>query len=156
LFIYLHESSSKMKPLFQRITSNPYQSAKNQPDPFCPSQGKILYAGEPGMSGFFMTESSFATTGADAQMIFEGLQVGARAGTYRPALGVYQVIGDTEGAVSSALANPQFGAGKLEQVFLENWQTKVIKIDEIKLINTNARVWTPPASKSPPPPPPPA
>jgi hypothetical protein len=34
LFTYLHKSSSKMKPLFQRITSKPYQSDKNQPDPF--------------------------------------------------------------------------------------------------------------------------
>jgi hypothetical protein len=36
LFTYLHESSSKMKPLFQRITSKQYQSDKNQPDPFAP------------------------------------------------------------------------------------------------------------------------
>jgi hypothetical protein len=33
VFTYLHESSSKMKPLFQRITSEPYQSGKKRPAP---------------------------------------------------------------------------------------------------------------------------
>jgi hypothetical protein len=34
LFTYLHESSSKMKPLFQRITSKPYQGEKKRLAPF--------------------------------------------------------------------------------------------------------------------------
>ena len=84
--------------------------------------GTSVYAGEPGVSGFFTTAEAAASVGNDATALNEGLQVAPRAGLYRPGLTEFRLTQDVQAARSTALANPQFGAGGLEQCFIPNWE----------------------------------
>lgn len=59
-----------------------------------------------------------ASVGNDAQALNEGLQIAPRAGLYRPGLTAFRLTQDVQAARSVALANPQFGAGGLEQFFI--------------------------------------
>jgi len=84
--------------------------------------GTSVYAGEPGVSGFFTTSEVAASVGDDATALNEGLQVAPRAGTYRPFLTEFRLTQDVEAARSTTLANPQFGAGGFEQCYIPNWE----------------------------------
>ncbi len=84
-------------------------------------KGTIVYAGEPGASGFFTTSSAFSRTGNDATAIFEGLQVASYQGAYRPGITAFVVTRDTAAAFAIARANPQFGAGGLPQIYIPNF-----------------------------------
>jgi hypothetical protein len=81
-------------------------------------KGTIVYAGEPGMTGFATTENGMLAAGTDATAFNEGLQIGPRAGLYRPGVTVYEVLEDTPGAYSEALANAQHGPGGFPQLYI--------------------------------------
>jgi hypothetical protein len=83
--------------------------------------GTTVYAGEPGVSGFFASSAAAASVGNDATALNEGLQVAPRAGLYRPGLTEFRLTQDVDAAQSTALANPQFGAGGLQQYYIPNW-----------------------------------
>ena len=83
--------------------------------------GTSVYAGEPGVSGFFTSADAAASVGNDATALNEGLQIAPRAGMYRPGLTEFRLTQDVGVARSTALANPQFGAGGLEQYYIPNW-----------------------------------
>lgn len=85
-------------------------------------KGTIVYAGEPGVSGFFTTADAALKVGVDATRLNEGLQIAPRQGMYRPGLTAYEVTVDTRAAYGIAKANTQFGAGGLPQLFIPNWQ----------------------------------
>ncbi|MGH8493138.1 MAG: hemagglutinin repeat-containing protein [Moraxellaceae bacterium] len=89
-------------------------------------KGTVLYAGEPGFSGFFTTESGFLRSGGDATRLFEGLQVPPRVSAsgvseFRPGVGAFVVTEDVTAAFGIVRANPQYGAGGLPQVVIPNW-----------------------------------
>jgi hypothetical protein len=83
--------------------------------------GTKVYAGEPGVSGFFTSEGVAESVGNDATALNEGLQIVSRTGMYRPGLTEFTLTQDVQAARSIALANPQYGAGGLEQFFIPNW-----------------------------------
>ena len=84
-------------------------------------KGTVLYAGEPGVSGFFTSEAVARSVGHDATALNEGLQIAPRAGWYRPGLTSFNLTQDVVAGHALALANPQFGAGGLEQYYIPNW-----------------------------------
>lgn len=102
-------------------------------------EGTVIYAGEPGITGFATTRSAFARTGNDAQRIFEGLQVGPKLRSYRPGMTEYVVIQDTPAAFGIVRANTQFGAGELPQLYIENLTAVTRPTISYPLINRAAR-----------------
>jgi hypothetical protein len=100
--------------------------------------GTILYAGTPGVSGFFTTGKSIARSGQDATVLFQGLQTAPQAstGAFRPAATAFEVVEDTPAAFGIVRANPQWGAGGYPQVYVPEWQSKLRPVFEIPLKNT--------------------
>ena len=96
-------------------------------------KGTILYAGEPGLSGFFTTESAFRRAGTDAQAIFEGLQVKPRDGMYRPTLTKFIITQDTPAAFGIVRNNPQFGPGGLPQIYIANFSEVIQSVESYSL-----------------------
>jgi RHS repeat-associated protein len=99
--------------------------------------GTVVYAGTPGVSGFFTTSKSIARSGNDAIALFEGLQVAPQASTkaYRPAVTAFIVMQDTPAAFGIVRANPQFGAGGYPQLFIPAWSSDLKPVFEIPLTN---------------------
>src|SRR5205085_11100174 len=77
--------------------------------------------GEPGMTGFVTTENGMLAAGTDATAFHEGLQVGPRAGLYRPGVTAYEVLEDAPAAYSEAVANPQHGPGGFPQLYIPEY-----------------------------------
>jgi hypothetical protein len=100
--------------------------------------GTLLYAGTPGVSGFFTTAKSVARSGQDATVLFQGLQTAPQAstGAYRPAVTAFEVVEDAPGAFGIVRANPQWGVGGYPQVYVPDWQSKLRPVFEIPLTNT--------------------
>jgi hypothetical protein len=69
-------------------------------------------------SGFAVPESEVTAASGSARTLFEGLQVRPWNGTYRDQVTMLRATRDVRVAVSYALANPQYGAGGLRQVFV--------------------------------------
>ncbi len=103
-------------------------------------EGTVIYAGEPGASGFFTTSGAFRRTGNDAQAVFEGLQVGARDGLYRPGLTEFVVTQDTRAAFGIVRQNSQFGPGGLPQIYIENFFSVTRSTVSYPLTNRAARL----------------
>jgi hypothetical protein len=104
--------------------------------------GQIIYAGEPGVSGFFVDPADVHRAGGDAAALFQRLQVKPHdALGYRPRVVGYEVISETDVASSRALANPQFGVGGAKQYFVSDWQGSLRRRDDltIPLHNTNPK-----------------
>lgn len=81
-------------------------------------QGIIVYAGEPGLSGFMTTESAIRRSGMDATSLFGGLQVPPRNGLYRNGVTAYEVVEDIPAAMARTLANNQISRGGLPQLYV--------------------------------------
>lgn len=86
------------------------------------AKGTRVHAGEPGVSGFFASDSAAASVGHDATALNQGLQIAPRNGAFRPGLTEFELTSDVTVGRSIASANPQFGPGGLEQFYLPNWQ----------------------------------
>ncbi|MDR3503548.1 MAG: pre-toxin TG domain-containing protein, partial [Legionella sp.] len=84
-------------------------------------KGTIVYAGEPGVTGFFTTSSAIRRSKLDATALFEGLQVSPRNGLYRPGVTAFEIIEDTPVAFGITRANPQYGVGGLPQLYIPNY-----------------------------------
>lgn len=86
--------------------------------------GDRIAFGLPGVSGFGADPHVLAATGAHAGRYFGGLQAAPRRlehvvpPTVRPEVGIYTFTQDTKVATSLARANPHFGRGGLEQVYV--------------------------------------
>ncbi|CAM4430264.1 MAG: hypothetical protein LEGION0403_FIIPPAGN_02215 [Legionella sp.] len=74
-------------------------------------KGTIVYAGEPGVTGFFTTSSAIRRSKLDATALFECLQVSPRNGLYRPSVTAFEIIEDTLAAFGITRANPKYGVG---------------------------------------------
>ena len=86
------------------------------------AKGTRVHAGEPGVSGFFASDSAAASVGHDATALNQGLQIAPRNGAFRPGLTEFELTSDVTVGRSIASANPQFGPGGLEQFYIPNWQ----------------------------------
>ncbi|WP_226668912.1 ribonuclease YeeF family protein [Metabacillus litoralis] len=117
------------------------------------TKGTILYAGEPFPSGYFSTKEAIMGSGKDATKLFKGVQVkpfyqkGMSNAIYRDTMGAYQLNIDLIGANGLAKANPQFGEGGLEQIFMADFNELIhnkfitrIKDGEIKLSNNTISI----------------
>jgi hypothetical protein len=93
--------------------------------------GKVIYAGEPNPTGYLTTKSGIDRVGNDATKIFEGLQVkpfykeGMDNAIYRNTMMAYEPTVELDGVFGIAKANPQFGTGKLPQIFIDNFNELV-------------------------------
>lgn len=81
-------------------------------------KGTIIYAGEPGVTGFFTTSSAIRRTDLDATALFEGLQVAPRNGLYRPGVTAFEILEDTPAAFGITRANTRYGEGGLPQIYI--------------------------------------
>jgi hypothetical protein len=81
-------------------------------------KGTMVYAGEPGVTGFFTTSSAIRRTDLDATALFEGLQVSPRNGLYRPGVTAFEILEDTPAAFGITRANPKHGKGGLPQLYI--------------------------------------
>ena len=92
-------------------------------------KGKIIYGGVPGQSNFYTTESAIHRSGGSASNLFQGLQVefSPKHGGYRSKVMAYEVMDDVPAAFGRALANPDYGRGRLPQIVLENFSPEVLK-----------------------------
>ena len=80
--------------------------------------------GEPGQSNFYTTDSVMNIAGDDATQLYQGIQVGK--GSYpqfRAGMTQYEVMQDMTVGYSKALANPQFGIGGFDQLFIPNYES---------------------------------
>lgn len=85
-------------------------------------KGTTIFAGEPGLSGFFTTQSAIRRTDFDATALFEGLQVPPRQGLFRPGVTAFEVLEDTPAAFWITRANSQFGSGGWPQIFVPDFE----------------------------------
>ena len=102
-------------------------------------KGQIIYAGEPGATGFFAAEDDVIGANFDATKIFQGLQVAPRNGIYRPAMKAYEVLEDTEVAMGRALANPQYGEGGFTQYYISDFKKVTKPLKSYSLSNTTIK-----------------
>ncbi|WP_109077890.1 RHS repeat-associated core domain-containing protein [Aggregatibacter kilianii] len=97
-------------------------------------EGTRLIGGRPGQSQYYTTESGFKASGGNKTQLWEGLQVEPHpVHGYRGQFGVYEVTSPTRVATASTLANPQYGAGGLPQVFMPEFRTNLRLIEVINL-----------------------
>lgn len=97
-------------------------------------KGKRVLKGEPGDSGFFVTENALKKAGGKKEALWQGVQVSPHPEKgYRRKVGIYEVVEDTPGAFGRATANPQHGSGGLQQIYIPPENQKLKKIGEIEL-----------------------
>lgn len=103
-------------------------------------KGDILYRGEPNGTGYFTTLDAVESSGRNAQTLFEGLQVQPHEiYGYRGQVSGYRFTQTVTVGYGQALANPQFGAGGLDQYYVPNVQKLIDKgilvlVDTIDLV----------------------
>ncbi|MEO8435564.1 MAG: PKD domain-containing protein [Pyrinomonadaceae bacterium] len=104
-------------------------------------KGTIVYAGEPGVNGFFTTERTITRAGGDATKLFEGLQAApSEAGLYRPGVTAFEIMEDTPAAFGIVRANPQYGSGGYPQVFVPDWRSRMKPVVSYILDNRVATI----------------
>ncbi len=98
--------------------------------------GQRVAFGTPGVTGFGVTPETMAEAGSSSNL-FEGVQVGSKrladasgsfadsAPGYRSSSAIYEATQDIPVGLSKALANPQFGAGGLDQMYVPAWRDLV-------------------------------
>ncbi|MBU3102437.1 MULTISPECIES: hypothetical protein [Clostridium] len=93
--------------------------------------GKIIYAGVPRPTGYLTTKLGIDRVGNDATKVFKGLQVKPfykdvmDMAEYRNSMMAYEPTIDVNWAFGITKANPQFGDGKLPQIFIQNFNELV-------------------------------
>ena len=96
--------------------------------------GTKVIGGLPGQSEFYTTQRGFFRTNGIKTELWEGLQVKASPQFgYRPQVGVYKVISNSEAAFSITKANPQYGPGGLPQIYIPDYKTNLELMEVIDL-----------------------
>lgn len=112
--------------------SGRYPGVDNWRDVTLP-KGKIIYSGEPGGAGFYTTKRALERSGGKKDKLWQELQVAPHPEMgYRSKIGIYEVIDDVPAAFGTAKANPMYGRGTSQQIFIENGE-KLRKVGEITL-----------------------
>ncbi len=89
-------------------------------------KGTIIYSGFPGQTAFYTTASALRRAGQSAANLFKGLQLREhRTLGYRTRIAAYEVTEDTHAAFGLALANIDYGAGRLPQVVVPSYETSI-------------------------------
>jgi hypothetical protein len=102
--------------------SEDYPGVDDWVDGKLPPKGTTVWGGTPGQSNFYTTDGVMEAIGNDAIALNEGLQIAPHETLgYRPGMTAYMVTA-SEGAAaySYALANPQYGAGGFQQIFISD------------------------------------
>ncbi|GAA0086262.1 hypothetical protein UT300007_27010 [Clostridium sp. CTA-7] len=114
--------------IFNRHANLKYKYGNRQ---FWFKTGKLIYAGKPNPTGYLTTKSGIDRVGNDATKIFEGLQVkpfykeGMDSAIYRKTMMAYEPTTELDAAFGIAKSNPQFGNGKLPQIYIDNFKELV-------------------------------
>jgi hypothetical protein len=91
----------------------------------------------PGQTPFYTTLNGFESTGGTAEGYYQGLQMEPKFSNpayppYRSGVTVYQVNSNsTSAATGTALANPQYGSGGLQQLVIPSYQNDLTPIYSI-------------------------
>ena len=118
--------------------------------------GERFAVGYPGLSGFGVPEHVLDDVGNDARQLFEGVQAAPRRvhpdfPTNRPEAVVYEIKQPLELAEAKAAANPRWGDGGLDQMFVPDIEAKELagvieEVDTRPLTSLRARfedpTWT--------------
>lgn len=88
----------------------------------------LIVGSTPGQSNYYTTLSGMQRTGMDVVKYYEGVQVAPNLtnpayDVVRDGLTIYRVTETTPAAFARTLANPQYGAGGLPQVFVPAYST---------------------------------
>ena len=103
-------------------------------------RGLAIIAGStPGQSNFYTTISGMTRTEMDVIKYYQGVQIAPNLtnpafDVVRDGLTIYRTTEATPAAFARTLANPQFGSGKLPQVFVPDYST-LQKVDYLPFIN---------------------
>jgi len=98
-------------------------------------KGTRIVGGVPGQSNFYSTLSALGRSGFSARDLFRRLQVrlSRSRGTFRDRVAIYEVLEDTEAAFGFARANTRYGPGGLPQIVIEDFESKLLPIMELRL-----------------------
>ncbi|QWH97999.1 hypothetical protein EXW36_27735 (plasmid) [Bacillus mycoides] len=85
-------------------------------------KGEIVYTGYPYPTGYSFTKETLESVGGDSMKLFQGVQVNPRifpdgTGEYKFQVIGFEMLDDLPSARGMTHANPQLGAGGLEQIF---------------------------------------
>ncbi|WP_048517389.1 hypothetical protein [Bacillus mycoides] len=85
-------------------------------------KGEIVYTGYPYPTGYSFTKETLESVGGDSKKLFQGVQVNPRisrdgTGEYKFQVIGFEMLDDLPSARGMTHANPQLGAGGLEQIF---------------------------------------
>jgi RHS repeat-associated protein len=98
-------------------------------------KGTILYSGFPGQTAFYTTASALRRTGNSAEKLFTGLQIRKHMEFgYRTRVAAYEVVEDSRAAMGLAIANSDYGIGRLPQVVVPSYETSLHFLTEIPLV----------------------
>ena len=90
-------------------------------------KGSIVYGGVPGQSEFYLSQKSLNLANGSKERLWKSAQVKPHdIYGYRSQVQAYEVLEDVDIGFSIVEANMQHGAGKAEQIFIENFG-KVLK-----------------------------
>lgn len=113
-----------------------FQGTKNYPgvDRFRDimlKKGTTIFGGYPGQSVFYTTMSAMRRAGESPTSLFGGLQVRFHPiHGYRSRFAAYEVMEDTAAAIGLAVANPQYGAGRLPQLVVPSYASSLRRIGD--------------------------
>ncbi|MGF9963738.1 hypothetical protein [Bacillus rhizoplanae] len=93
-------------------------------------KGEVVYTGYPFPTGYSFTKETLESVGGDSKKLFQGVQVNPRvsadgAGDYKFQVIGFEMLDDLPSARGMTHANPQLGAGGLEQIFTPDFKQLV-------------------------------
>lgn len=93
-------------------------------------KGSRVVGAVPGPSPYYTTLEGFQSTGGTAEGYYQGLQVQPNTTNlhypmYRNGVTVYEAAQDIPVATAPTLANPQFGAGGVNQIYIPGFKTQL-------------------------------
>jgi hypothetical protein len=87
-------------------------------------KGTIVYSGFPGQTAFYTTASAMRRAGNSASRLFAGLQVKEHDTLgYRTRIAAYEVMDDVPAAFALAMANTEYGIGRLPQIVVPSYRS---------------------------------
>ncbi|WP_232294818.1 hypothetical protein, partial [Bacillus mycoides] len=101
-------------------------------------KGEIVYTGYPRPTGYSFTKETLESVGGDSKKLFQGVQVNPRlspdgTGEYKFQVIGFEMLDDLPSARGMTHANPQLGAGGLEQIFTPEF-TQLVREGKAKPI----------------------
>ncbi|QWG31444.1 hypothetical protein EXW58_28580 (plasmid) [Bacillus mycoides] len=93
-------------------------------------KGEIVYTGYSAPTGYSFTKETLESVGGDSRKLFQGVQVNPRVlpdvtGDYKFQVIGFETLDDLPSARGMTHANPQLGAGGLEQIFTPDFKQLV-------------------------------